>query len=102
MRTSLYMDIHMCLQITLCFCGVATGYVINIFLINDVLLQPSAFSLWTESMDCNPLFNTHTGAHSSDSPSRLKIDVFVHMQLNGVVDGTEQRETEGSPAEDTV
>lgn len=45
---------------------------------------------------------THTAVHSSDSPFRLEIDVFVHMQLNGVVDGTEQRETEGSPAEDTV
>lgn len=90
------------LQITLCYYRVAAGNVINISLINDALLQPSAFSFWTESMDCNPLFNTHTAVHSSDSPFRLEIDVFVHMQLNGVVDGTEQRETEGSPAEDTV
>lgn len=67
-------DIH-----RFCFCGIAAGNVINIFLIKDVLLYPSAFHLllirmlifMTHSMDRIHLYDAHD--------ETLRVFYLVHL-----------------------
>lgn len=70
-----------------CFCVIASGNVIIIFLINDILRYPSALLIRMI------IFLSAICLGNNPPLPQLKINALAHMQPHGVVDGTEDWDT---------